>query len=454
MSQALPTNTPAMPVEPARPTWVRWQIVAILVSYSFMTWFNRVSMVAAYDEHIKTESQITPVQVGWVYTAFLLSYTICMTPGGWLIDRFGAWAALVWMGFGSALFGALTSIAAYPGSNAAWPVLAALLVIRPLMGAVTAPVYPASSRIVAQWLPLRHRALANGLVQGAAAVGIASAFPLFGTLMDLVTWPMAFVLSGIVTGILALVWTVFGRNRPRDHRLTNDAERRWIEGGQAPETDLELDIRHAAPLWRQRSLILLTLSYAAVGYVEYLFFHWVHYYFDDILQLGTADSRYYASIVTLAMAAGMVLGGWIADRLRMAYTGRWSRAAVPVGGLCAGAVLIILGLLATETMWIVVWLSLALAAVGAVEAPTWTMAVELGGRQGGTAAAICNTGGNGMGLVAPIVTPMISAWITWQFAVSETDGWKLAISLGSVIAILGAVLWCWISPDDTGRDKS
>ncbi len=206
-------------------------------------------------------------------------------------------------------------------------------------------------------------------------------------------------------------------------------------------------VLHAEPaLWRNRSLVLLTLSYAAVGYVEYLFFHWMHYYFENVLHLDKGASRWYAAILTLAMAAGMVLGGWVADRLRMVLGGRRGRAVVPVVGMLAGATLVIAGLLAEETIWVVIWLALALAAVGATEAPFWTIATELGGRRGGTAAAICNTGGNALGLVAPLITPGISAAITRHFDLSEVAGWKWAISLGSAIAVAGAVLWFWIMP--------
>src|SRR5947209_20037310 len=144
------TREPATPLttEPTRPAWVRWQIVALLVSYSFMTWFNRVSISVAYDERIKAQYDISPTQMGWVYSAFLFAYMVCMTPGGWLIDRYGPWAALVVMGFGSALFGALTGTAGLPALVAASMVLPALLVIRSVMGMLTAPVYPASSRVV------------------------------------------------------------------------------------------------------------------------------------------------------------------------------------------------------------------------------------------------------------------------------------------------------------------
>ena len=35
-----------------RPSAVRWQILALLMAFSFMSWFNRVSMAVAYDTKI------------------------------------------------------------------------------------------------------------------------------------------------------------------------------------------------------------------------------------------------------------------------------------------------------------------------------------------------------------------------------------------------------------------
>src|SRR5438874_5466798 len=90
------------PVAPSDPTWVRWRIVAVLLAFSFMSWFNRVSMPAAYDEHIKDQTHISEQAIGWVYSALLFAYMLCMTPGGWFADRRGPWRALVLMGFGSA----------------------------------------------------------------------------------------------------------------------------------------------------------------------------------------------------------------------------------------------------------------------------------------------------------------------------------------------------------------
>ena len=176
-------------------------------------------------------------------------------------------------------------------------------------------------------------------------------------------------------------------------------------------------------LLTNRSLMLLTLSYAAVGYFEYLFYFWMHYYFEEVLHVGKGASRWYATVLYLAMAAGMFLGGWLADRLSRSWGRRTGGCAVVVGGMLLGAALLGVGLLASVPGWIVVWFGLALAAVGATEGPFWATAIELGGRQGGTAAGIFNTGGNAGGVLAPVVTPLVS----------RACGWLWGIGLGSLV---------------------
>jgi MFS family permease len=429
------------PFAVGRPSWVRWQIVTLLLAFSFMSWFNRASMAAAGDERIMPQYHISKEAMGTVYSAFLFVYAIFMTPGGWFIDRFGARLALVTMGFGSALFGALTGSAALFGAGLIVP---ALLVIRGLMGLFSAPIYPASGRIVSRWIPYPQRALANGMITCAAPVGIACTFVGFGALIDRVDWPGAFAITGGITALLALGWTLYATDRPAEHRSVNAAERRLIEQDE-PAWNSD---RHPAPgagaaatsgwtiLLSNRSLVLLTLSYGAVSYFEYLFTFWMHHYFDDVLHMGKIESRYYAGVLYLAEAAGMVLGGGLSDRLQRWYGYRRGRAMVPVFGMIASAVCLGAGLLPTQPGWIVFWFALAVGAVGMCEGPFWATAVELGGRRGGTSAGICNTGGNAGGLVAPVITPWVSGLL----------GWPWGIGLGSLVCLVGAALWWWIDP--------
>ncbi len=426
---------------PAPPTAVRWHVLAILVAFSFMSWFNRVSMSVAGDEAIMKGYDISPTRMGIVYSAFLFAYALFMTPGGWFSDRYGSWQALAVMGLGSAVFGMLTGVVGWLTATASG-VWIGLILARTTMGLFTAPIYPATSKVIAYWLPFRQRAWANGLIMGAALVGIASTFFGFGALISWFGWQTAFVITGTVTGLLALVWMAYARERPDQHPGVNAAELQHIQAGSlwaAPEA--EPGRRQAAgwrSLLRNRSLVLLTISYAAVGYFEYLFYFWMHFYFEVTLKLGEEKSRLYATVVNLAMAFGMILGGLVADRLIRHFGYRVGRTVVPVAGMLASAAFLVLGLLADEPGWIAVWFALALASVGACEGPLWATAIDMGGRQGGTAAGIFNTGGNAGGILAPVVTP----WVSTVF------GWWVGIGLGSLVCLVGAGLWFWIDPEE------
>src|SRR5262249_37026729 len=321
-----------------------------------------------------------------------------------------------------------------------------------IMGVFTAPIYPASTRLVSYWIPFPQRAMVNGLIMAAALVGIGSSFQIFGRLVDWFRWPMAFAITGTFTAILAILWIWYGTNHPGQHRHVNPAEELLIQGETRPivETgftakppaELEIPPRPRIPLWRNRSLILLTLSYAAVGYFEYIFYFWIQYYFKEVLGLGEDRSRWFATISNLSMAAGMAGGGWVSDSLQRIYGYRLGRALVPVGGMLAGAALLGLGLLAKEPGWIVLWFSLAMAAVGATEGPFWATAIDLGGRHGATAAGIFNTGGNAGGAIAPVLTPVVS----------KAFGWEWGIGLGSLICLAGVGFWWWIDPAE-GQER-
>src|SRR5262249_14361853 len=158
-----------------------------------------------------------------------------------------------------------------------------------------------------------QRAWANGAVMAAALVGISCTYIGFGTLVDYFDWPTAFAITGTFTALIALLWTWYARNRPEEHGAVNTAELQWI-GADAPGAEQLAEQPSAwRELLRNRNLMLLTLSYAAVGYFEYLFFFWSHYYFDDVLKVGKDESRLYSTILSLSMAAGMLLGGWLSD---------------------------------------------------------------------------------------------------------------------------------------------
>ena len=45
-----------------------------------------ISIAAKY---IMPEYGLTEIQIGWIFSAFVLGYALVQIPGGWLGDRFG-----------------------------------------------------------------------------------------------------------------------------------------------------------------------------------------------------------------------------------------------------------------------------------------------------------------------------------------------------------------------------
>ncbi|MEX1229845.1 MAG: MFS transporter [Planctomycetaceae bacterium] len=413
----------------------RWGIVAFLMMIAFMAHFNRISISVAGTERLIEQYGFSTTEMGFVYSAFLMMYTIFMTPGGWLIDKIGAVKALAIMGFSFALLEATSGIVSmFPIPSS---VLIALIVVRGVAGITSAPLHPGASRVVSRWLPLAEQPFANGLVTAAALLGISSTFYLFGWFMDEFGWPMAFVIAGGMMLIVITGWTLFAREFPAPERaeVPPDVEDDvYAERSSRPKNSLAQTLE----LLRDKNLLCLTLSYSAVGYFQYVFFYWVEHYYTDTLHLSTEMSRTYSTISLLAMAAGMFGGGYVIRHLTRMKLRISPLALIPILGMSTSAVCVILGGYATEPKVVLIWFMLALAGIGMCEGPMWTLAVKSGRQHGGTAAGIFNTGGNLGGIIAPVLTPHIG----------EQFGWDKSLWIASAFCVFGAIMWIWIDPDE------
>lgn len=411
------------PHSPAPDSSRRWLILFLLMCLCFTSHFNRASISSAFDERIMKQFNYSTTMAGTIYSSFLLLYTVFMIPGGWFIDRRGPRLAMAAMGIGSAIF-CISTGAIGLTSLGATATFVCLLLIRSAMGVMTTPLHPGAARAIGGWFAPNSQALANGVITGASVLAYAVVHRIFGSLIDAVDWPRAFMITGAFTILLSLVWYGVARDRP-----TQTAH-------EAPVTDRrELD-SELVPLKVDRRLILLTVSYAAVGYFQYLFFFWMHYYFDEILKMDKAESRTLAGLPNLAMALTMPLGGWITDLVERRFGVVQGRTLIPKVGMILSSLFLVGGLVVEGKYGMVACFTIALGFLGLCESSFWTTAVQLGRERGGTTAAIMNTGGNGLGLLAPIFTPIIAGLM----------GWKAGIGFGAFIGLCGAVCWFGMSP--------
>ncbi len=393
--------------------------------------FNRVSISVVGSERLIPDEGISPSQMGLVYSAFLLSYTLAMLPAGWLIDRFGARKALMVWGFGSVIFVGLTAGTKLisSGAQSLW---FGLLVVRSLLGVVNTPLHPAAAQTVFERVPAQSRVFANGLVTFAACVGMASTYSVMGFLIDRLNWSWALVVTSLATLIVSIIWT--RGTRPTAARVDTISAR--------PTATMEFS--QLLAVLSQRNVICLTLSYSALGYFQYLFFYWIEYYFETVQSQDRSVARGYATLVTAAMGIGMVCGGWLADRVPRSFSPRVRRALVPVLGMVSSGVVFESGLLAANPQITLAAFAVAAGLIGACEGVFWTTAVELGGRFGATTASLMNTGCNAGGTLSPCLTPLLSTYFATHYGADL--GWRLSLAIAGAVVIAGAGLWWGIGP--------
>ena len=390
--------------------------------------FNRVAISVAGAEHIIREAAISETRMGWVYSAFLFFYTLAMVPAGWLIDRVGARATLIIFCFGSAIFVAGTSAVGL-FSTTAILLLVGLLAVRSLMGIVNAPLHPAAARMVYAHVPLRAKSFANGLVTFSACLGISATYYGFGLLAGRFGWPTAFLVTGWLTLAVGLVWVWGTRSTENESQRASAA----LPGADLSKAGLSETASTDQGVWHvllHPGVICLTLSYAALGYFQYLFFYFLLNIFQSV-QAGVNAARTYSTVITLTMGVGMVTGGWLADR--------FGRRVVPFLAMIASGLVFELGVWNGTGPVMFYAFTISAGLLGVAEASFWTMIVGLGRHRGGFTAGVMNTGGNAGGMLSPVVTPFVASLLAGQIGHSEAV--RVSIAIAGVVPIIGALLW-------------
>jgi len=190
--------------------------------------------------------------------------------------------------------------------------------------------------------------------------------------------------------------------------------------------------------------MLLTLGYFLLNYFEYIFFYWIYYYFGQIRHLGARETALATTVLFITMAVMTPLGGRLSDILVRRKGLMFGRRSVAMAGMAISALLLFLGAGGFGVVATVALLSLALGFAACSEGPFWATAIEVSGEHVGASCGILNTGGNLGGMLAPVLTPMLSA----RF------GWAGGLYFGSLMVLIGMLTWLLVDPGKKIADRA
>lgn len=283
---------------------LRWIIVALLFMATGLSFLDRQVLSLAIIK-IKDEFSMTDVEYGWVNTAFLLSYAIMFTLGGWLIDKFGTRLGLavsvgLWS-LSSAMHGLVQNVGQ-------------LGTARFFLGLGEGGAFPGAAKGVTEWFPQKERGLAMGIAIGGAALGAVIAPPMTVYLTTLFGWRGTFIATGLIGGIWVLIWLIF-YYKPQNSKLISDKERAYItDGKKENEVARKKAVSFKAILQTREAWGLISIRFL-LDPVFYFIMFWIPKYLSEERGVSFEQIGNLFWIPFLALGISNMIGGWASDKL-------------------------------------------------------------------------------------------------------------------------------------------
>ena len=142
---------------------------------SFVNYLLRNNLSIAIPS-IQQEFSFTNAELGWILGSFNFSYALLQIPGGIFGEVYGPRRALTFIAVSWGVLTFLTGFVPALMAASATGAMVSLIVVRLLLGATNAPMFPVSAGAFASWFPVGRWAFPNavvsvGLVLGQAAIG-------------------------------------------------------------------------------------------------------------------------------------------------------------------------------------------------------------------------------------------------------------------------------------------
>ncbi len=364
----------------------RWLCIALAFVGIVINYLDRSALAYAITpiEHL---FHLNDADFGLIGSAFATGYMIMSPIGGFLVDRFGAritWcvSAILWS-LSCAAMGLATSFGAF-------------IILRMLLGVTEAGTFPSLNRLVADNLPVQHRAKALGLGIAAVPLSLALGSPLLAYLVTALSYQQMFFILGGVGVLWGILWfylfpkmtqpiTVKEKNTATQHKKIN-----W-------------------KLLFTPSLLANNFAYFAFGYIVFFAMTWLPGFLEKTYSLKLAKVGWLLTLPWLTAAIFVILGGVISDHIwAKTQRIRLARSYLILSSLLISALSFIVVVYANSLTVAAIGLSLGVGFAFMPNAAFYAVNTDLVPEQAATSLGIMLSFFGVGGIVAPALT----GWLT------------------------------------------
>ncbi len=385
------------------------QALILLLLINLFNYVDRSILYSLYGP-ISKEFNASDLAMGWLVTAFLVTYMLISPVFGWLADRTSRWLLI---GIGVILW----SLAS--GGSGLATSYAMMLVMRCLIGVGEAAYGPVAPTLISDLYPVSVRGKVLAWFYCAIPVGSALGYMLGGMFAQPGKWHYAFLLT-IPPGIILGVWCFFMREPQRGGADAAVVHRK------ATLADYKVLLRIPSYLINTAGMTAMTFAIGGVA-------AWMPTYLTRDRQLNPESANtIFGAIIVIAGLTATLAGGITGDRLRARFPG--SYFLVSAAGMLVGFPLFLLMLVTPfPYAWAVVFL--ACFCLFFNTGPSNTILANV------TPAPIRATAFAVNILIIHLfgdaISPPVIGWI------ADRSSLAIGFVVVSVMMVIGGVLWVW-----------
>lgn len=384
--------------------------VVILVGIAiFINYIDRGNLSTAATQ-VQSEFHLTPSQLGFLLTAFFITYMPMQPVVGALIDRYSASVVLI---AGFVLWSLATALSGFASG------FIALFGCRLILGLGESVSFPSISKIFAEQLGEAQRGLANGITMAGIALGPAFGIFLGGNLIALFGWRPFFIATGLLSLLWAIAWIAVAHRHVRPSVSPHPRE-----------------LPSLRSILREASLWGASLAAFCGVFVLYFLVTWIPYYLVHQRHWSLPQMASIAGTAFLLGGVASIACGAVSDYcIRRGATPTVVRKAAFAIGAAGGAI----GLIGCgySTHWASeAWLMLVGLSVGLLHANNFLVGQTIAGPlAAGRWTGIQNTLANIAGLIAPSLTGIL---------VEKTGSFTAPFTIAAVMALCSGFAWVFL----------
>src|SRR6202046_4532367 len=286
---------------------VRWFICALLFAATTINYMDRsvlsliepmlhlpfMGWVPGLDAKLQSAYNLN---YGHIIECFQIAYGIGLLTAGRVIDKVGtkigyAAAILIWA-FASMSHALVFSVVGF-------------CIARALLGLGESGNFPAAIKATTEWFPSEERALATGLFNSGSNASAFVAPVLIAAVAARWGWHAAFICTGSMGLVWAIVWVIFPYNKLRRGATQTQANLAPVtQGGSIYPI-----------LLRHRGFWAFCIAKGITDPIWWFYLFYLPKFLNDNYGLNLSHVKYPLIVIYTAASVGSIAGGWLSGFL-------------------------------------------------------------------------------------------------------------------------------------------